>query len=325
MDKQELQNKIGEYYARLPPEVQEKFSSMLWLETLKKLSAKYSLTDEQTAVLGTETTLALLGVLHVREYENILIQELSLEENTLKNLLAEINDDIFRDLAPKITEVFNKNNQPEKKEGENVMSPGLEKKLEELPSYVKEAVNKSNYGEELFNIAKAKGLSITEIGDLEKITTNLIDGKLSPDKFEPTIESVLRFDKEKSTALVSEINEKILKNIRKNMMSSSEPVKTPTPKPANQESSEAIFKKAGIQILDSTLELKSGTISESKLAEPFKIPSTKTEYSIANMSKNTEVSNKTNGTPTKVETPKVETPKAPISYGKQDPYRMPVE
>jgi len=109
------------------------------------------------------------------------------------------------------------------------------------------------------------------------------------------------------------------------MMSAPEPKNIEPPRYTAPESSEAIFKKAGMEILQGTPELKSGMISESKLAEPFKIPSTKTEYSIANMSKNTQASANTTETPTKVETPKVETPKAPISYGKQDPYRMPVE
>lgn len=322
MDQEELQKNIGLYYSKLPEDIQRKFSSMEWLKTLEGISSKYSLTDKQIQILGTETTLALLGVLHLGEYGQILAKELELKDDVLQNVLAEINTEIFREITPKLNEAFNKNNQPDKKEGENVMTPGLEKKLEELPVYVKEAVNKSNYGEELFKIAKAKGLSITEIGELEKITTDLIDGKLSPDKLESTVEGILRFDKDKSTALVSEINEKILKNIRRNMMSASEPVSTHAPKYTKPESSEEIFKKAGMEILQSTPELKSGTISESKLAEPFKIPSTKTEYSIANMSKNTQADS---GAPTKVEPPKAEPQKAPVSYGKQDPYRMPVE
>ena len=89
MTQEELQQNIVEYYEKLPEDVQEKFSSMLWLETLKKVSAKYSLTEEQIQVLGTETTFALLGMLHLGEYAQILTNELSLKEDVLRNLLAE--------------------------------------------------------------------------------------------------------------------------------------------------------------------------------------------------------------------------------------------
>lgn len=327
MEQQELQNKIGEYYSRLPKDIQEKFSSMVWLENLKKISAKYNLNDDQIEILGTETTLALLGVIHLTEYAEILAKELKLEATNFQNLVADINDDIFRGLAPKLTEVFMNNNELEKsstqsKEGENVMTPGLEKKLEELPNYVKEAVNKSNYGEVLFEIAKSQGLSITEIGELEKVTTDLIDGKVSPDNFQQIIDEKLKLEKTKSASLVSEINEKILKNIRKNMMSETKPSSVVQKVSNPPESSDAIFKKAGIEILTNTPELPSGAISDSKLAEPFKIPSTKTEYSIANLSKSGDKSMNKVDQPVKVTPPKQS---APISYGKQDPYRMPLE
>lgn len=326
MDQQELQNKIAEYFGRLPADLQEKFSSMKWLETLKMLSTKYSLNDEQIQILGTETTLAILGVLHLGEYENILVKELNLSDEILQNLLADINDEIFRDVAPKLNEVFNKNNQPveEKKSEESVMSPGLEKKLEELPTYVKEAVNASNYGEVLFKIAKGNGLSITETGDLEKITTDLIDGKVSPGTFKDRVKVTLRIEEEKANRIINEINEEILKKIRGNMMSATMPTKT-TEKVVNTSSKgNEILKDAGIEILQSIPELKSGDLSQAKLAEPFKIPKAVTEYSLNNISKNSG-DNKKSETSSVVQKPTNNSSKPPISYGKQDPYRMPIE
>ena len=37
MNPQELQQKIAEYYAKLPPEAQEIFSSLKWMEVLKTI------------------------------------------------------------------------------------------------------------------------------------------------------------------------------------------------------------------------------------------------------------------------------------------------
>ncbi len=110
MDQKELQQKIAEYYDKLPSDVQAIFSSMKWLETLETISTKYNLNEKQKETLATETTLLLLSILSPMEYADNLIKELEIaDENIVKNILEEIDSSILKDIAPKLYETYNKN------------------------------------------------------------------------------------------------------------------------------------------------------------------------------------------------------------------------
>lgn len=119
MDEKELQKNIALYYSKLPPKLQEVFSSMKWLETLQKLATKHSLKNTQIETLGTETTLVLLGMTHLDEYEQTLWKELGLSKEFFKEILSEIKEYILTPILPQITEAFNKNTAPEIKKEEN--------------------------------------------------------------------------------------------------------------------------------------------------------------------------------------------------------------
>ena len=43
MNPEELKQKIAEYFAKLPKEAQDVFSSMVWMNTLNEIIAKYNL------------------------------------------------------------------------------------------------------------------------------------------------------------------------------------------------------------------------------------------------------------------------------------------
>lgn len=111
MNQQQLQQKIIEYYEKLPQEAQEVFSSMAWLEKLEEISKKYNLSAEQIQTLGTETMLVLLGIIHLEEYENLLKTEIKIPEDSIEAIFTEINESVLKNIIPKITEVFYKNNQ----------------------------------------------------------------------------------------------------------------------------------------------------------------------------------------------------------------------
>src|SRR3989339_521303 len=91
MDPKELQEKIALYFSKLPPDAQEVFSSMKWLETLQTISLKYNLNQKQQETLSTETTLVLLGIIHLVEYEENLTIELGLDKR-FTELPKEIKD-----------------------------------------------------------------------------------------------------------------------------------------------------------------------------------------------------------------------------------------
>ncbi len=111
MDQEQLQQKIAEYYAKLPKGAQTVFSSMKWLETLESLSTKYNLNESQKSTLGTETMLVLLGIIHLVEYENVLEKELEMPKVQFDKMLIEIDESILRTIRPQLSEAFKKNNE----------------------------------------------------------------------------------------------------------------------------------------------------------------------------------------------------------------------
>lgn len=47
----ELQKQIAEFYAKLPPNLQQSFSDMSWMDKLEKISNKYKLDEEGSKLL----------------------------------------------------------------------------------------------------------------------------------------------------------------------------------------------------------------------------------------------------------------------------------
>ncbi len=127
MDQEQLQQKIAEYYAKLPNGVQTVFSSMKWLESLESLSTKYNLNESQKSTLGTETMLVLLGIIHLVEYENVLEKELEMPKVQFDKMLIEIDESILRTIRPQLSEAFKKNNEV----AEEKVQKEEEKKVEE--------------------------------------------------------------------------------------------------------------------------------------------------------------------------------------------------
>lgn len=109
MNQEELKKTIAEYFAKLPKESQEVFSSMVWMDTLKDIIKKYSLNPKEEEVLGVETTLVLLGIIHIEEYKDNLKRDLNIEEETLEKILLEINERILKNIEKQLLEVFKSN------------------------------------------------------------------------------------------------------------------------------------------------------------------------------------------------------------------------
>ena len=244
MDKEELQKNIALYYSKLPTNLQEIFSSMKWMETLQQIATKYGLNDAQSEILGTETTLVLLGIVHPDEYYEILKDQLNLPNDSITKILAEINDSIISDIRPQIIEVFNENNKIN--QSENIETGNLDEKFKNLPESIKKIIAGSNYKTVLYDIAKEYGLNVIEIGVLENDLTDLIIGSIHPNKFEGMLKNTLKFPDEKTHELANAINEKILKRIREEME------KLPnnhTFETINQTNDNQVLSRAGIEII----------------------------------------------------------------------------
>ena len=187
----------------------------------------------------------------------------------------------------------------------------IQKKFETLPEELKWAIMAARVDDNIIEIGKNHGLNVEQMGQLSLETHAVMFGFTLLDKFEESVEGSLRLPKEKIKMIVSDVNERILRNIRKNMMSQS------GQKPEGKdEGGNKILKSAGIEITPGvpaappTLpELKNGNrdemlkkierpeliqkestrpITEQKLSGSFQIPAVKTDHSVDNLSKNVD-------------------------------------
>lgn len=299
MEKEELQQKIAEYYQKLPPEAQEIFSSMRWLETLKQISTKYGLNDQQIETLGTETTLVLLGIIHADEYEKILKNELKILENSMTKLLTEIDESILKTIRPQLEETFDKNNNEEKEK--------LDERFNNLSKETKDAIEKSDYQTKIYEIGQKHNLTVYQMGILGEATINVMLGITLPNKFEESLKE-LKLSTEKTTEIINNINEQIFKVIREELVKNINRNKAPE---NNLESREELLKKIENPNLLTEKELpapaipSTSSILSQKLTGSFQTPKTETNHSLANVTKVSEEE--------KTTLPKV------------DPYREPTE
>ena len=250
MDPKELQEKIALYFSKLPPDAQEVFSSMKWLETLQTISLKYNLNQKQQETLSTETTLVLLGIIHLVEYEENLTNELGLERDPSERMLVEIQDSILKNIRPQLIQAFDANQKVEIEETQNI-EQGLDKRFTELPKEIKDVFEKSQYKLTLYNIEYKNKLTIDQMGDLEKNVTNLINGSINPNNFQDFIEKDIKLSPEVITKLINDLNEKIFLKIRESLKL----INTPTEKTPEKVNDSQILNSAGIEIVPEKLEL----------------------------------------------------------------------
>lgn len=213
MDQIELQQKIALYYSKLPPNAQVVFASMSWLETLKIISTKYTLNEEQIQTLSTETTLVLLGIIHLQEYEEIIKKDLKLPEIRVENILEEIENSILKTIRPELVKAFNTNIKSEE---------GLDERFKKLPTEIQSSITASNYQAILYTIGGKYKLTVEQIGALEEDTTKVILGTIYPENFEESIKKDLGLVDEKTKEIVKEINELVFKKIRTEFMKQTE-------------------------------------------------------------------------------------------------------
>ena len=210
---QALQQKISEYYAKLPQKAQEMFARMDWMENLKTISVKYNLTDMQIQTLGTETTLMLLGIIHANEYEGNLMTELAVPREVADKIVKDVNDTILKDFRLMLTEAYTANTM-EAAEKEYGAGKTLGERFESLPYEVRDAIENSDYQKKLYDIASKQKLSIEQMGKLENLTNKVMLGIIHPDEYTKKIAEDLAISMDASNALVLEINNQIMGSIR---------------------------------------------------------------------------------------------------------------
>jgi hypothetical protein len=213
MDQTQLKQKIAEYFAKLPKEAQTVFSSMVWMETLKGIITKYNLNPKEAETLGTETTLALLGIINLEEYQNNLEKELVVEEETKQKIIIEIDDNILKPIKEQLINAFESNIEALSNENEN-KPLFFDQRFIGMPQNVQDAIARSNWKEILFGIATKYKLTIEQIGFLEEITAKVMLNVIHPDNYEKEVTNKITIPKEEIPLLVGEVNQEILLKIR---------------------------------------------------------------------------------------------------------------
>ncbi len=319
MDQAELQKNIALYYSKLPPKAQEMFGKMLWLEELKKIGIKYALNGEQIKTLGTETTLVLLGMVHMMEYEQNLINELVMPKQDMEEMIQDIKDNILKPIIPELVEAYKKNTETDSSETieQEKTAEDLGPKFQKLPNEFRDAIIKSNYHDNLYKIGQEYKLNIIQMGKLEETLSSMMVGNIHTEKLEENLKDKVGISSEAAGKLANDLNEKILKKIREKMVGSSEIKNSPQSiKPAMldkieleppkiQKREESILNTAGIQINDPVLKEFKPLSPEDKLTNTFKIPTIETEHTLGNISKAPEAAAIEKTSPTA-------SPKAPI-------------
>ncbi len=225
MKPEELQQKISEYYEKLSPELQEAFSNMEWLEKINEIGKKYSLKDTELESLGIETTLVLLGILHIEEYEKNLGLEIKISKEEFIKMMAEIDEQIMKPVKLELTKTFHKNSK-ELVNNKHGGQQKIDQRLNSLPEKLQEAIQQSNYQVKIYEIGQKYNLSIEDLGILEETATKTILGTINPSNFEKELKAKIKLEETKLNDFVDEINTSIFENIRDSLKNQWEKDKT---------------------------------------------------------------------------------------------------
>ncbi len=213
MNPEQLQQQIALSYSKLPPDAQQVFSNMIWMETLKTISIKYNLNNAQIETLATETTLALLGIIRTEEYEDNLKKELGMQDAILAKMMEEIDNTVFNNIKPLLADAYDTHVASLVEEKYGDLSK-LDERFAKLPQEVQVAIMQSDYQNVLFSIGTENKLNIEQMGSLEEVTNKVLLGIIHPDKYEIELQGKLPITADKVAMVVKSVNEKILLPIR---------------------------------------------------------------------------------------------------------------
>ncbi|MEY2671899.1 MAG: hypothetical protein RL687_316 [Candidatus Parcubacteria bacterium] len=213
MDNKELQKQIAEHFSKLPPEVATVFSSMAWMDRAEEVGKKYNLNADQIQSLIMETSLALLGVIHIDQYEESIIQELSIYKEAAAPIVSDMDKEVFASIRPALEKMF-----AEKIESTTNSKYGGSKNIDErfkgLPDQVQQAITNSNYKKNLYNIASKYKLNIADMSTLDEVTTKVMLGITSGEDYKNELSKSIGANTGDLDLIVSEVNEQVFKNIR---------------------------------------------------------------------------------------------------------------
>ncbi|MEI6581087.1 MAG: hypothetical protein WCO07_02865 [bacterium] len=214
----------------------------------------------------------------------------------------------------------------------------IQKKFASLPEDLRWAIMAAKVDEKVTAIGQMHGLNIEQLGQLSLETHMVMLGYTHPDKFEESLKGSMGLPDEKNREIVMEINNKILKDIREKLVSlrkkedaeSKEEKRTPLEETIIENNNEPEDKTKDLSLEKERQNKKiMESISFQKLSGSFQAPTTKTEYSLNNLSKNQEKTGTSSDQNVKIplegtiKPVSSETASVSPSYSiKDDPYRV---
>ena len=94
-------------FISLPKEVQEAISYSNWKERMYDIAKKFKLNVEQTGLLEEITTKVILNTIHTDQYEGEIRSKIDLGDDKIKEMVAELNENIFKNIKEKEKTITN--------------------------------------------------------------------------------------------------------------------------------------------------------------------------------------------------------------------------
>ncbi len=189
----------------------------------------------------------------------------------------------------------------------------IEKAKAELPEDSRRAIDAVDWKSTILGMRTEKGYSYEQLEDLETETELLLCGLINPEEYPKELEKRLGMPKNKIDELVNDMNEKVFKRIREELVKIIEnrkpkdesKIEAPVKDREIIENRENLLNKIENPTPIQTMNKETPSILSQKLGGSFQATTKETDHSLGNMTKSTEDA--------KTKLPKV------------DPYRMPIE
>ena len=101
------QEQINSAFENAPDKIKEAIMSMQSFTTLKTISSKYLLSDDQASDLADETSLLLLGFTNPKDFISHLSSRLNLPAGKTGPMAQEINEFLFRPVRNELRQMYN--------------------------------------------------------------------------------------------------------------------------------------------------------------------------------------------------------------------------
>jgi hypothetical protein len=95
---EETKKMIKNRFDALPKAIQEIILSSHYEETLLEIGKQYNLNVDQLGMLEQETTLTMMGLTPIKDFENELTRELNMEKIKVSEIVKDINEKIFSNI-----------------------------------------------------------------------------------------------------------------------------------------------------------------------------------------------------------------------------------